>query len=44
MHMLFSISVAFTLVKRPGYWDNKDLNFIIDHGDKIFKSLMYLTI
>ena len=32
-------SVAFTLVKSPGHWVSKDLDFIIENGDLIYKSL-----
>ena len=33
-------SVAFTLVKSPGYWDRKkDLDFILNNGDQIYKTL-----
>ena len=32
-------SVAFTLIKSPGYWDSKDLDFILENGDYIYKSL-----
>ena len=35
-------SIAFTLVKSPGYWDTKDLDFIIENGDKTYKSLNVL--
>ena len=32
-------SVAFTLVKTPGYWDRKDLDFILENGNRIYKGL-----
>lgn len=32
-------SIAFTLIKRPGYWDRKDLDFILENGDRIYKDL-----
>ena len=32
-------SVAFTLVKTPGYWDRKDLDFILENGNIIYKGL-----
>jgi len=32
-------SVAFTLVKSPGYWDGKDIDFILENGDMIYKAL-----
>ena len=32
-------SVVFTLIKSPGYWDRKDLDFILENGDTIYKGL-----
>ena len=32
-------SVAFTLIKSPGHWDCKDLDFILENGDCIYKEL-----
>ena len=32
-------SVAFTLIKSPGTWNSKDMDFILENGDTIYKSL-----
>ena len=32
-------SVAFTLIKSPGTWNNRDMDFILENGDAIYKSL-----
>ena len=35
-------SIAFTLVKNPSCWDSKDLDFVVEKGDKTYKSLNVL--
>ena len=32
-------SIAFSIIKSPGYWDTKDLDFILENGDSIYKGL-----
>ena len=32
-------SVAFTLIKSPGIWNSRDMDFILENGDAIYKSL-----
>ena len=32
-------SVAFTLIKSPGTWNNRDMDFILENGDAIYKGL-----
>ena len=31
--------MAFTLIKSPGTWNNRDMDFILENGDTIYKSL-----
>ena len=31
-------SVAFTLIKSSGTWNNRDMNFILENSDTIYKS------
>ena len=40
-------SIAFSIVKSPGYWNTCDLDFIVSNGDRLYKSLnkdTYLSI
>ena len=32
-------SLTLTLVKTPGRWHSRDLDFIVENGDRIYKSL-----
>jgi len=32
-------SVAFTLIKSQGTWNSRDMDFILENGDAIYKSL-----
>ena len=32
-------SLVFSLVKNPGYWDFKDINFVVEQGDTLYKKL-----
>ena len=32
-------SAAFSQVKGPGYWNTRDIDFVVENGDKLFKGL-----
>ena len=32
-------SVVFSVVKRQAYWDSKDIDFVVQNGDRVYKSL-----
>jgi len=32
-------SIVFTVLKHPGNWNSHDLDFIVEKGDEIYKSL-----
>ena len=32
-------SIAFSAVKNPGYWNARDIDFVVENGDRIFKQL-----
>lgn len=36
-------SVAFILIKSQGHWNSDDLDFIVENGDSIYKSLNVVT-
>ena len=32
-------AISFNIVKSPGHWNSRDLDFIVSNGDKLYKSL-----